>query len=506
MNTRSVLRRAGAAAITATLAGGLTVAVTGLAGPAAATGNVASGPVFPAPGNQSFTASGEAVDPGGVSWDYSGFDMSQFSQLAWGPDLADGPISLSMEGTATPADELSYNAGLSNLSAGVLVFSGSTTVTSLSYSGAVATELILTVHGPASGTAPFIGQSALPVPTFNATLPASAGPVGAVVVVPSDGAGNLEMHATAQFLAGSGSVTPTQAASTYFNNLHVTGSSVDALNGSVGAGFYSTPPFGIDQTSVPEAVKGFTYSTTLTATGPDTAPLTWSVTSGTLPAGLTLSSGGVISGTPTTVQSSTFTVSVTDSSPIPLTATQQLTLNVVPIEVTTTSLPAAHIYGKYAATLTEQGGKKAFHWKVSSGSLPPGIKLATSGKLTGAPTALGTYSFTVTVTDSTKPTPNTASANLSITVDPMTVNTSGVPGTATVGQAYKGKLTTDGGKGGKKWSLSSGALPPGLKLASSGALSGKPTLPGSFSFDVIAQDAAKPTPDLAGATVTIVVG
>ncbi|HEY1485769.1 MAG TPA: putative Ig domain-containing protein, partial [Micromonosporaceae bacterium] len=66
-------------------------------------------------------------------------------------------------------------------------------------------------------------------------------------------------------------------------------------------------------------------------------------------------------------------------------------------------------------------------------------------------------------------------------------------------------LTTEGGKGGKKWSLSSGAIPPGLKLATSGALSGKPTLPGSFSFDVIAQDAAKPTSDLAGTMVTIVV-
>ena len=504
MNIRPTMRRAGAAAITAMIAGGLAVAVIGVPGPAGATGNIADGPAFPAPGGQTFTRAGNAVDSGGVTYSLSGFDLSQFSQMAWGLDLADGPVVLSMEGMATASDDLSYNASLSNLANGQLVFSGSTSVTGQFYSGPVATELVVTVTDHASNPAPFVSQSSLPVAGFNATLPGSAGAVGGVVPLPSDGAGNFALNANLQFLAGS-TATSLQAATTFFDGVHPTGASATQLDSSVFAGFYSTPPFVVDQTSLPNAVQGFAYSTGLSATGPDAAPLTWSVASGSLPAGLTLSGAGVISGTPTAVGSSTFTVQVTDSSPQPLSATRQLTIDVVPIEVTTTSLPNVPVYGKYKATLTEQGGKKAYHWKQTGGQLPPGIKLATSGKLTGAPTAQGTYTFAVTVTDSTKPTPNTASATMSITVGPMTVNTGAVPGTAIVGKAYKGKLTTDGGKGGKKWSLSSGALPPGLKLATSGAISGKPTLPGTYSFDVLAQDAAKPAPDTAGATITITV-
>ena len=505
MSTRSALRRAGAASITALLAGGVAVAIAAGAGPAGATGNIANGPTYPAPGAlPTFTHSGNSVDPGGVTYNFSGFDLTAFSQIAWGLDVANGPVTLSMEGSTAPSDDLTYNSALSNLAGGQVVFTGSTSVTGVFYTGPVATELVVTTQGPAASTAAFTDQASLPVPTFNAALPGSAGTIGGVVPLPSDGSGNYELHANVQFLAGT-TLSSLQAAQSFFDNAHPSGPSVGQLNSSVSAGFYWTPPFVVDQASLPEATKGIAYSTTLTATGPATGPLTWTVASGTLPAGLSLSSGGVISGTPTTVGSSPFTVQVTDSSPIPLVATKAYTLDVVPIQVATTSLPNAPIYGKYKATLTQQGGKKAYKWAVTGGALPPGIKLSKSGKLTGAPTAIGTYSFDVTVTDSTKPTPNTATATLSIAVGPMTVNSTGVPGNGLVGKAYKGKLTTNGGKGAKHWSLSTGALPPGLKLAPSGALSGKPTLPGAYSFDVLVQDSAKPTADVAGATITIVI-
>lgn len=82
----------------------------------------------------------------------------------------------------------------------------------------------------------------------------------------------------------------------------------------------------ITTTTLAAASVGTAYSQTLTATG-GTAPYSWSVSSGTLPAGLTLSSG-VISGTPTTAGSTTFTVMVSDSSNPVLTATQSMTIQV----------------------------------------------------------------------------------------------------------------------------------------------------------------------------------
>src|SRR4029453_10732095 len=82
-------------------------------------------------------------------------------------------------------------------------------------------------------------------------------------------------------------------------------------------------------TTLPVALVGVSYSTTLQALG-GKAPLTWSLAAGsTLPAGLTLSSGGVISGTPSASGSFTFTVKVTDStSGMPQTATQTFQLAV----------------------------------------------------------------------------------------------------------------------------------------------------------------------------------
>jgi hypothetical protein len=97
-----------------------------------------------------------------------------------------------------------------------------------------------------------------------------------------------------------------------------------------------TPP------TLPAAFAGTSYSQTLTANG-GSSPYTWSVATGTLPPGLTLSSAGVISGTPTTAGTSSFTIQVSDSSSQNLTATQSYTLQV--------SLPTALAAGQ-TITLT----------------------------------------------------------------------------------------------------------------------------------------------------------
>jgi hypothetical protein len=177
----------------------------------------------------------------------------------------------------------------------------------------------------------------------------------------------------------------------------------------------------VNTSSLPDAPVGAAYSQTLAATG-GTAPYTWSVVpgSGSLPAGLSLNaSTGVISGTPTAAGRSVFTVQVTDSSTPPITATQPLSITVLaPLSVTTSVLPDAPVGAAYSQTLAATGGTAPYTWSVvpGSGSLPAGLSLnASTGVISGTPTAAGRSVFTVQVTDSSTP-PMTATANLSITV------------------------------------------------------------------------------------------
>jgi len=86
--------------------------------------------------------------------------------------------------------------------------------------------------------------------------------------------------------------------------------------------------------TLPAATVGTAYSQTLTAVG-GTTPYTWSITSGALPTGLTLSTPGVISGTPSTAGTSTFTVNVSDASNPVSSTTQSLTIQVISTALTT---------------------------------------------------------------------------------------------------------------------------------------------------------------------------
>jgi sugar lactone lactonase YvrE len=167
-----------------------------------------------------------------------------------------------------------------------------------------------------------------------------------------------------------------------------------------------------------QAVASVPFSATLDAAG-GTSPYTWSVASGSLPAGLTLSSSGVISGTPSAQGTSTFSVKVTDSStPTAVVGTESVTIQVAPRvpTITTMSLPAGRVGQAYSHTLTETLAVKPVKWSVSSGKLPAGLRLnASTGVISGTPTAAGTSSFTVKLKDATG---LTATAKLSLTVNP----------------------------------------------------------------------------------------
>ncbi|MDR3635617.1 MAG: Ig domain-containing protein, partial [Isosphaeraceae bacterium] len=140
------------------------------------------------------------------------------------------------------------------------------------------------------------------------------------------------------------------------------------------------------------------------------------VTAGTLPAGLSLSTAGLLSGTPTATGASSFTVTATDNNSD--SGSQAFTLTVDPaITFTTTSLPAATVGAAYSQQITATGGSGTLTYAVTTGTLPAGLSLSTAGLLSGTPTATGASSFTVTATDNNG---DSAGQAYTLTVDAAT--------------------------------------------------------------------------------------
>ena len=164
---------------------------------------------------------------------------------------------------------------------------------------------------------------------------------------------------------------------------------------------------------------GAGFNASVTATG-GAGPYTFSLTTGSLPPGLTLNtSTGAITGIPTTAGKYTATVTVTDSINETATASGTITINPPPaLKATFPGGPAANgkVGTAYSQKITVTGGAGSYTFSLTSGSLPPGLTLDTSaGSITGTPTTAGKYTATVTVTDSYS---DTATASGTITINP----------------------------------------------------------------------------------------
>ena len=177
----------------------------------------------------------------------------------------------------------------------------------------------------------------------------------------------------------------------------------------------ATPPLTLATTGLPSGNVGRNYSSVLSATG-GTAPLTWSITSGSLPPVLSLDpTTGQISGPPSAIGSFTFTAQVVDSGSPRQTATGLLSIAISPppLEITTTTLPSTTMGFKYQFAVLARGGVPPYTWALSSGSLPTGFNLDQSGNITGTSSGVGIYTFRVTVTDASAV---TSSAGLSLSI------------------------------------------------------------------------------------------
>jgi large repetitive protein len=156
-------------------------------------------------------------------------------------------------------------------------------------------------------------------------------------------------------------------------------------------------------------------------------------------------------------------------------------------KVTTTSLPNGTVGTAYNQSLAANGGKQPYSWSVSSGSFPNGLHLATSGMVSGTPTAAGTSNVTVEVSDANK---MNGSQALAVTVTAaLTITTSSLPN-GTVGAVYSQTLAASGGAGGYTWSVTAGALPQGLTLNGAGTISGTPSTAQTVSFTAQVKDSA----------------
>ena len=249
----------------------------------------------------------------------------------------------------------------------------------------------------------------------------------------------------------------------------------------------------ITQASLPGGQVSVPYSASLTATG-GVLPYTWSVASGSLPAGLSLTSNpdgtATISGTPMTLGNSTFTLQVADSESPPATGTSSmLSISIEGfVTITNMSLPNGNVAVFYDSQLVATGGTPPYTWSLTSGSgpLPPGLSLTpATGVISGTPTTTGSYPITVQVSDSERP-PVTATGSFTITIDTtpqLQVMTSSLL-VGTQGVLYTDTLAATGGVPPYSWSLSAGPLPAGLTLSGTGIISGTPTASGSFPITV----------------------
>jgi Putative Ig domain len=236
-------------------------------------------------------------------------------------------------------------------------------------------------------------------------------------------------------------------------------------------------------------VVGVPYSAQMTADGGGT--IVWSVSSGSLPAGLTLSSTGLLAGTPTTPGVYPFQVLAKDTSST-RSDTGNLTLEILaPLGATIGTPPAAEVGVPFKGiTPAATGGKPPYTWAASG--LPAGLTAdPATGAITGTPTAAGAFAGKLTVTDAYK---GTTTVDVAVTVAPkLAVLTRRLP-SGKVGAAFAATVRTRGGVPPLTWKVTSGRFPVGLRLnTKTGVLAGRPKTAGRFTITVTVTDALKAT-------------
>jgi len=260
-------------------------------------------------------------------------------------------------------------------------------------------------------------------------------------------------------------------------------------------------PLSIATSTPPDGNVGLSFGPiSLSAVG-GRGVYSWTLAQGSnpLPPGLNLSVSGQISGTPTAPGTFNFTVSVTDGGNPKQTATRSLSINIRnELYILSSRLPDGVITRPYSATLSAVGGTLPYTWSLTAGSsLPPGLSLdATAGVVSGTPTATGSASFNLTVTDSSSP-PKVAAAGVLLIIQPLLqIITTSLPDAIRT-RDYFGQVDVSGGISPYTARIAAGSLPPGLSLPSGTFpspmnITGRPTTTGNFSLTLEVADSSSP--------------
>jgi len=251
----------------------------------------------------------------------------------------------------------------------------------------------------------------------------------------------------------------------------------------------STVPINITPATLPSGSINTPYTSTQISASGGQGPYTYNLVYGVLPAGLTISPTGIISGTPTSVGSTTFGISATDANMDVGLKEYSITIVAVVVAIQPLSTPNGIINRAYPPLqLVASGGTAPYTFTFYSGSLPTGMSMSSSGLISGTPTVDGRADFTVKVTDQYGNF-GLKSYNLSIETIDITLSPLTLP-VVLVRVGYTGgNISAAGGTAPYTYTLTSGRLPTGISLSSSsGALSGTTTEVGTFLFTVKAVD------------------
>jgi len=250
----------------------------------------------------------------------------------------------------------------------------------------------------------------------------------------------------------------------------------------------SAPPV-LEASALRPAVVGASYYQELSATASGGGPLSWSLDSGALPSGLSLS-GASIFGTPSSEGASAFVLRAFDAGN-GTSASRGYAISVqagVPAIGSDALPPAVFGLGYFHSLSGSAAGGGGVAWSLTGGSLPSWLSLNAAGTLSGTPDSTAASSFELTAASAdgkstSKP------YSISVSATPPAVSTAFLPD-AQPGREYSQTLSaaTTPSADGVEWSLAAGALPPGLRLDSNGTVSGTPTQEGLFSPTFRAED------------------
>ena len=426
-----------------------------------------------------------------------------------------GPTTITIQGPASsnvdPGNTATFTATVANdsNSAGVTwtltgtgctgaacgVLSGSTTTT-VTYTapGTVATAFTVTITASSVAKTGMVGTVTVNVPVnlgistaAGALAGATVGTAYSVTLASAGGVapntwtvttGTLPPGLSLNASTGAITGTPTAAGSVTFTvTVKDSGSPAASATQTFTIGVAAPPAIAFTTTALAGGTVGTAYSASVAATG-GAGALTYALNSGALPAGLTLSSAGAISGTPTKAGTSTFTVKATDAyGDTGVSGTVSIVVAAPPaIAFTTTTLAGGTVGTAYSASVSATGGAGALTYALNSGSLPAGLTLSSTGAIAGTPTAAATSTFTVKATDAYGDTGVSGTLSIVVAYPALTISTTTLAN-GTVGTAYSATLKASGGSGsGYTWTVTSGTglSAVGLTLSSAGVVSGTP--------------------------------